>query len=273
MSEPIGAAAAADCALSTRSSKLSPNAEPAKTQRVAPSTLDVFWVRMASLFGHSWVSQYGAAPDGVAGDTWSAVLAGLTTQQIGIGLQALTRIPSDWPPTAPRFRALCLGIPTLAQAKIEMRSGNPDPSPFARLLWSYLDGYQYRLASVDKADRMIREAYDNAVEFVMAGGEMPQASEQIAAPEPEPRKPADPEAARRHIDEIAAILGKSEVQRIEINGATAEQFAEAAAEERAHVLAPSIREAERSSRTIQDDLADLERESEPDFRRLAAGDR
>jgi hypothetical protein len=193
--------------------------------------LDRFWLRMAAMFGHSWVSQYGAQPDGVGGDTWSAVLADLTPQQIAGGLHATSRIAADWPPTAPRFRALCLGIPTMAECRIELRSGNPDPSPFARLLWSYLDGYNYRLASTEKADRMLRDAYELASAFVMDGGKLPEPSPAIEQAEPEPRKPADPESARRHIQELQALFG------------------------------------ERPAKTLQEDLADLEKASEADFHR------
>lgn len=163
---------------------------------------------MAAMFGHSWVSQYGPAPDGVGGDTWAGVLAGLNGAQIGQGLQALTRIPSDWPPTAPKFRALCLGVPALPQVRIELRAGNPEPSPFARLLWSYLDGYAYRRADADKADRMLRDAYELASAYVMDGGALPEPVAHIGAPEAEVVKVAAPEVAKRYIEEISSVLGQ-----------------------------------------------------------------
>ncbi|GAB2494071.1 hypothetical protein GCM10027266_09260 [Arenimonas alkanexedens] len=159
------------------------------------------------MFGHPWVSQYGAAPDGVAGDTWAAVLAGLTPHQVAAGLRAVSLVPSDWPPTAPRFRSLCLGIPTLPQVRIELRAGNPEPSPFARLIWQYLDGYAYRRADADKADRMLRDAYELAAAFVMAGVELPGAALAIAKEAEAERTPASPEVARRALDEIAERLG------------------------------------------------------------------
>lgn len=200
--------------------------------RVEPSTLDRFWLRMAGMFGHSWTSQYGAAPDGIGGDTWSAALGGLTTQHIALGLTALSRIPADWPPTAPKFRSLCLGIPSLAEARVMMRAGLADPAPFARLLWSYLDGYRYRQSPADVADRMLREAYELAVAFVMEGGAMPAPAEKIAqeAPQPEPAADAPPA-----IDSIADIQRRL--------------YADA------------------QPRTVQDELADLERASDDDFRR------
>jgi hypothetical protein len=206
---------------------------------------------MASLFGNSWVSQYGAAPDGVGGDTWSAVLAGLERAQIAHGLQLVSRIPSDWPPTAPRFRALCLGIPTLAHVRLELRAKSAEPSPFLRQLWSYVDGFRYRQASANDADRMIRDAYDMAVAFVMEGGELPVPAAAIEQDGPPKPKPADPDVARRHIAEI---------------GLTLKTAGSVLTDDEAAV------QIEVSNRTIQDDLADLERQSEPDFRRRAAGD-
>lgn len=188
---------------------------------------------MASLFGHSWVSQYGAAPDGIGGDTWSAVLAGLTNQQIALGLQKLSRIPSDWPPTAPKFRSLCLAIPSLAEVRIELalsRSPNWKPTPFARQVWSYIDGFRYRQSPADIADRMLRDAYELAVGFVMDGGELPVPAEALTKQEPATEASDAPPAA----DSIEGIR---------------------------RALCPE------AYRTIQDELADLERESADDFRR------
>jgi hypothetical protein len=208
---------------------------------------------MAAMFGHSWLSQYGPAPDGVGGDTWSAVLADLSPQQIGAGLQSLSRIPSDWPPTAPRFRALCLDVPPLAQVRLELRANPDEKSPFLRQLWSYVDGYRYRQASANDADRMVRDAYDMAVAFVMEGGELPKPATAIEPGEPEPPKPADPDVARRHIAEIGLILKTGGDVLTEDEAAIQIQHAN-------------------SAPTIQDHLAELERQSEPDFRRRAAGD-
>jgi hypothetical protein len=199
---------------------------------------------MAAQFGHAWNSQYGAAPDGIGGDTWSAGLAGLTNAQIGRGLQALMRIPSDWPPTASRFRALCLDIPSLAQVRLELRANPDEKSPFLRQLWSYVDAYRYRQAPANDADRMVRDAYDMAVAFVMDGGELPAAAKAIErqAPVHVPDPNAPP--AELSMEEIRrALYGEAYVD-----------------------LAAS------AEPTIQDHFAQLERESEPDFRRRAAGD-
>ncbi len=57
------------------------------------------------IYTHRWTS----AIDGIeqtAIREWSKGLAGITGQQIRVGLDAC---PADWPPTLPEFRQACLG--------------------------------------------------------------------------------------------------------------------------------------------------------------------
>ena len=62
------------------------------------------WRRLAAMYGHRWTSSYGIEDSG----TWSAVLAGLTPEQVGRGLRRVADSGEEWPPSAPQFRALCL---------------------------------------------------------------------------------------------------------------------------------------------------------------------
>lgn len=55
------------------------------------------------MFGHKWSSSYGASDDG----TWLAGLQGLTTEQIGKGLQRVLDDDTEWPPTLSQFRNMC----------------------------------------------------------------------------------------------------------------------------------------------------------------------
>lgn len=174
--------------------------------KLSESMLDKFWIRIAALFGHAWVSQYGDTPEGVAGETWAAALAGLSGAQLADGLRETMKLGSDWPPSAPRFRMLCLSLPSLAQVRHDLRKQNRDRMPFTRLTWEFLDGYSFAQAPQDKADRMLREAYDLTREHVMNGGALPEEVrylEQAAAERP---KPADPETVRKHLAEIRAAL-------------------------------------------------------------------
>lgn len=166
---------------------------------------------MAHMFGHSWVSQYGADPAGSPGDTWSAALAGLSPTQIAAGLTATLTLGSDWPPSAPRFRALAMGIPSMAKVRQEIRHPTGERSPFTRQVWAFLDGYLFARADQAKADRMLREAYELASEYVMRGGRLPEPmAGAIEAQKPVKPAPASDHVARQHLDAIAKKLHISE---------------------------------------------------------------
>jgi hypothetical protein len=63
---------------------------------------------MASMYGHKWTSSYGAEidPDRV----WFASIYDLDDEKIKKGLRACLDNGLEWPPSAPEFRKLCLGI-------------------------------------------------------------------------------------------------------------------------------------------------------------------
>lgn len=163
---------------------------------MSETLLDNFWLRMGSMFGHTWTSAYGTKPDGLAGDTWSAALADLSGPHIAEGLRAVLLLGSDFPPSAPRFRSLCFGIPSLSVVRREITVGNA--SPFARLVWSKLDTYRYRNSEAGKSDRLLKDAYDEALEHVMRGGDLVGHAEALAH-EVEQRTPATEETAQASI--------------------------------------------------------------------------
>lgn len=76
-----------------------------------------------------------------------------------------------WPPTLPQLRMMCLGIPPFDA----VRADGSQLDGFTRLVWHYLDGHRYRLASSGKGDKLLQAAYKRAKEFVMRGGELPAA--------------------------------------------------------------------------------------------------
>lgn len=169
--------------------------------------MDEFWLHMAARYGHAWVSQYSAKPNGTAAAEWRATLSGLTREQVQHGFRADVLRGEAWPPSSPQFRALCLGIPTFGAVVHEIGSSAPRTG-FAALVWSYVDVYAFARADARDADRMIRVAYDLAREDVMRGATVPQVPEQaLASPKHVERKPADPETALRHLAEIDEILG------------------------------------------------------------------
>jgi len=174
------------------------------------------WERMVALYGHAWVSVNGVTPHAeggalsMAGSTWSGVLAGLTAQQIGDGVKACIAEGAEFPPSAPRFRGMCFGIPSFAAVESELRTGNP--SPFTRAVWADLDAFLYRQVSAEKAERMLRAAYDLTREKVMQGMALPEPPvAEIEHQKPEFKR-ASPEVAARHCAEIRALLGMGNSQ-------------------------------------------------------------
>lgn len=158
---------------------------------------------MAQIYGFKWTSAHTADPAGPTAKTWSKGLSGLSGRQLADGLAACIASADPWPPTLPQFRMMCLGIPPFDAVRAD--AGQQDG--FTRLVWQYLDGHRYRLASADKADKLLQAAYNRAKEFVMRGGELPPAP--VAEIEHEVRHPvpATRDQVARHMDDIADLLG------------------------------------------------------------------
>lgn len=185
------------------------------TERPRNMALRRLWARMASGYGHRWTSAFGVSPeheDGrltLAGDTWANTLAGLSEQQIAEGLRVcrLVGTDDDWPPSATAFRAMCLGVPSLAAVRFELRGR--EYSRFTRLVWQRIpDPYAFAQADTQRAERIVRDAYQLAREHVMRGGALPD--EPVAAIEqakPEPIKPASPEAVQAAADAVRLVFG------------------------------------------------------------------
>lgn len=174
---------------------------------LASTAARTLWVRMAEIYGHRWTSAYGddSSADGPAG-TWAKGLAGITPAQVAAGLNACIASSDPWPPTLPEFRAKCLGIPSFAAVRMDADKA----SPFARLVWQHLDGYAYRQASSSNADRMLREAYELAREFVMLGGALPAPAAGEITEGKREAKPASRAEAESRMAEIMETLRTSE---------------------------------------------------------------
>ncbi len=182
-------------------------ADSSSRARLSESLLDSFWLRMAGMFGHTWASQYGAKPDGIGADTWAAALSGITGAQLARGLRETLLLASDFPPSAPKFRALCLGIPSIASVRADIARKDSDRSPFTVLVWRGINGWAFARADQPGAERMLREAYEEAREFVMRGGALPEPAVAIAQDTtPPPLKLASDETAAAALARIADVL-------------------------------------------------------------------
>lgn len=159
---------------------------------------------MAEVYGPRWTSAFGDDAGKGAGLTWAKGLAGLSLDQISTGVEAALVSADGWPPTLPEFRAMCLGIPSLNFVR---NSINDRTLPFVRLVWMRMDGFQFRQAPADRAENILRGAYELAREYVMRGGELPNGPVAAIA-EQKPVKPtrASPETAKAACDQIAEVI-------------------------------------------------------------------
>lgn len=173
---------------------------------------------MASRYGNAWVSNFGAQPNGIAAAEWRGTLAGITPEQLREGFEADVLRADNWPPSSAKFKAMCLGIPSIAGVRAEVvdylayrkplagSSARPIISRFARGVLSRLDAYAYRNAAGKVADRIFEEAFHRTREFVMEGGTLPvNPVALIEKTEPE-HKPVPPEVVAEHLAKMAQIL-------------------------------------------------------------------
>ncbi|WP_369211002.1 hypothetical protein [Xylella fastidiosa] len=152
---------------------------------------------MTAFYGHAWVNVHGQSAQDeegaltVAGETWQKVLVGLEASQFADGLAACIAEGGEFPPSAPRFRSMCLGVPSLAAVRSHFTAGSTrGNTPFVAKCWEFIDTWSYCQSSRAESDRMLREAYEQARDFVMRGGVLPAVpvalieAQQPAAPQP-----------------------------------------------------------------------------------------
>lgn len=197
-------------AMSSTSSSSPSTTEP--DQR-AVSMLWTVWERMAGMFPGKWVRENGSAPVNnagsltTAGELWLQVLVGITPRQVADGMGNCLRSALQWPPNPGQFRAMCLGVPSLAEVDGQMRPGQAH-SGFTVLVRSNLDLHAYATAeSGALQQRMLANAYERAVKHVMDGGAVPDPMAALPAPRPEPQVVRNRDAARSAMAQAAAELG------------------------------------------------------------------
>jgi hypothetical protein len=145
--------------------------------------MGTLWERMTQMFGHRWVSAYGASD---TDNVWLACLDGLSPEQLRSGMRAVARGGEAWPPTAPQFRKLCEsatladhGLPDPERAYREAASNAHNPS---RVNWShpavYVAGretgwFDLRHAEMgDRIEQRFRRNYEIVTRRVLAGEQL-----------------------------------------------------------------------------------------------------
>jgi hypothetical protein len=205
----------------------------------APRQLRDLWAKMTSIYGHRWVSAFGDSPEygndaktpGAftdAGKVWSQGLIGITGQQMALGLRRALMSAEPFPPNLPEFRAMCLGIPTLATVQLVLAKPHDQPEDvqaFCRLVWRFIDTYRFARAGVGQASSTVKDAYQIAREYRMALGPLPpppvallpEVAEErpLTKAEIEARDAARDAAAREHIARCQEMLRISEPEPTE----------------------------------------------------------
>lgn len=184
-------------------------------------TLRRLWAKLAGVYGWRWTKAYGDSPerfDGdrptgeltVAGETWQQGLTGITHAELTLGLSRALTSADPWPPTLPEFRAMALGVPTLAQVQLALANRREQPdgmTAFVRLVWRWIDGYAFARADTSTAERMVRGAYELAREYRMQLGPLPAAPVAVIEQAEPPRPTAASAAtAAAHMARIAEML-------------------------------------------------------------------
>lgn len=60
---------------------------------------------MGQIYGHRWSSSFGEED---TGNVWLAGLKGVSHSALRLGLSLCVTLNSEWPPTLPEFRAMCI---------------------------------------------------------------------------------------------------------------------------------------------------------------------
>ena len=172
------------------------------------ATLTRLWLLGIGAWGHRWVSALGELPIDdadnltIAGALWARQLTGLKERDI---LAAIDHFAGrlDWPPSLAENRRQALGIPSFDVVRAQITA---HATPFARMVWQYLDHWAFTRADQRDAERQLRNAYDQAVERRLAGDDLPDEPVAAIAQEAAPFVEATPEQARQRMADIAATL-------------------------------------------------------------------
>lgn len=130
---------------------------------------------------------------------WINAMAGIKAEMIKVGLE---RMACDkkfmvFPPGPLEFRSLCLprgedmGLPSFDEAYAQATKLNTDKHQAVIYAINLMvDPFAFRQAKAAQARDIFQEAWNKTLEFVMAGGELPEKAEEIE----EVSVKADPES-------------------------------------------------------------------------------
>jgi len=171
---------------------------------------------MNGIYGYQWTRQYGDEPD--ATGVWKIALSGLTQRQIWGGIESLIFSGGEWPPTAAKFRELCLGgsdLPSVDSAYFELTqylSKSPSRrsvkylSPAVLYTIRKMDFWSFQQLNGEKQIAIFKSAYTATREAVKNGlvFEEPEPAKELPFDPPGP--PASRETAERGISNLKSLF-------------------------------------------------------------------
>ena len=136
---------------------------------------------------------------------------GINGTMMAMGFSKIADTHPSWPPCATEFRVLCLPAPsdyglTSEDKSFQMAVGNvTEKTPEVIYTLRQMGSEAYKLKRSDdegKAKRRWSTWYSETVEYVMAGGELPEPEKQLE----ELRQPAGSEIASDEIAKMKALF-------------------------------------------------------------------
>jgi hypothetical protein len=191
------------------------SSEPQPSNPRAPEMLSRVWIAAQAVWGHKWTSANGELPiddNGrltIAGALWSEGLRGHTERQVLDTLARLARSGSEWPPNLPELRREVLNVPDFSAVNHELlTTGTEKRSRFARLVWSLIvDPYVYRHSHAKDAERLRRDAYEQACDHLLTGGGLPPDLAGEIAYDQTPRSSGIPTTYEGRVEHLRQLLG------------------------------------------------------------------
>jgi hypothetical protein len=162
---------------------------------------------MTEYFGYKFSGGYGSVPT----DAWINVLDGLSFESVQNGISRTCREyeRGDFPPNPLDFRLLCmptnedLGLPSDEDAFDQAVGNVTEKHPSVVITLRGMDVQKLRRAEAGKAWRYFKKQWDQTVEYVMAGGKLPEPEKQV---EDKPVK-APAEVAESNLNKLKGIFG------------------------------------------------------------------
>lgn len=171
---------------------------------------------MNGIYGYQWTRQYGDEPDSTG--VWKIALSGLTQKQIWGGIEGLIFSGGEWPPTAAKFREICLGgsdLPSFDSAWFELsnylssaphRRSIKNLSPAVLYTFRKMDSWSFQRLNGDEQHRLFKSAYAATQVAVKNGLVFDEPESAKALPFDPPGPPALRETAERGISNLKSLF-------------------------------------------------------------------